>query len=86
MFISDFSLFTVYNTDGIYREKLRSAYEMVNCRQFSSLKENHTPPLRICRIIKKDFGFGVYKNLDNEINGMEQCIQTDTCLIIKVYI
>ena len=35
---------------------------------------------------KKDFGFGVYKNLDHEMNGMEQCIQTDTCLIIKVYI
>jgi hypothetical protein len=32
MFISDFSLFIIYSTD--FRGKLRSAYEMVNYRQF----------------------------------------------------
>ncbi len=34
----------------------------------------------------KDFVSGVYKNLDLEMNGTEHYIQTDTCLIIKVYI
>jgi hypothetical protein len=34
----------------------------------------------------KDFVSGVYENPDHEMNGMEHYIQTDTCLIIKVYI
>ncbi len=34
----------------------------------------------------KDFVSGVYENPDHEMNGMEHYIQTDPCLIIKVYI
>ncbi len=34
----------------------------------------------------KYFVSGVYENPDHEMNGMEHYIQTDTCLIIKVYI
>ncbi len=60
MFISDFSLFIIYNTD--LREKLRSAYEMVNCRQFIVLqfkRESHSSVTNIKINKKKDFVSGV---------------------------
>ena len=87
MFISDFSFFTIYNRD--FREKLRSAYEMVNYRQFivqQFKRESHSSVTNMQNNKKKDFVSGVYENPDHEMNGMEHYIQTDTCSFIKVYI